>query len=101
MTQDILNRRSLRHIDAGPMDIGQHCRAGQLMDRLREAGELAAQAAWLLEVEIDEHAIEKLSLFVEVAREIGRTGKTFREVHVELKRKREAEKAAAEETESA
>jgi hypothetical protein len=74
-------RRSLRHSNSTPDEIGQHCRAAYMQDLLAQAPRLAAIAELLLASEDDGAAIEALTTFLGNAREIGKTAKVFRETH--------------------
>lgn len=74
-------RRSIRHAQATPDEIGQHCRAAYIGDRLREAVTLAAVAEWLFANECDDDALAAVESFISNAREIAKTARVFRDVH--------------------
>lgn len=76
------SRRSLQH-SAAPDELGQHCRAGYLSDRLAEIVLDAAVARYLLDIGADDEAILLLERVVANFREAAKTARVFRDVHAD------------------
>jgi hypothetical protein len=71
-------RRSL-NVTVSPDEIGQHCRAGYLSDRLGEIVTDAAVARYLLDVGADDEAIVLLERIVGNFRETAKTAKVLKD----------------------
>lgn len=94
-------RRSVRHAKATPDEIGQHCRAAYLQDRLGEIVTQAAVAQWLFSVEADDDALVAFEALVGNVREATATARVFRDVHATRAQASHRAAIAAHESEGA
>lgn len=94
-------RRSIRHADLTPAEVGQNCRAARMQELLFNVPSIAARAELCFESELDDHALEAIEALIATVREIAGEARTFRDVHRHLKAiaaKKAAEKEATPET---